>query len=154
MARKSNTRLEWPGTSSCEQIPPRTEIDLSRDRAFRLLLHHPAVRALLDACEGTGEVAIWSAACCATAPSGCRATTSTRSWPAARVDGAIAERLAAALPARLVLLGGKEFAAYRLVAGESDGRPLGPRRGRPSTPTSRGATSPSTPSRSIRGAAR
>jgi tRNA nucleotidyltransferase (CCA-adding enzyme) len=30
----------------------------------------------------------------------------------------IAERLAAALPARLVLLGGKEFAAYRLVAGE------------------------------------
>jgi poly(A) polymerase len=30
----------------------------------------------------------------------------------------IAERLAASLPARLVLLGGKEFAAYRLIAGD------------------------------------
>ena len=40
----------------------------------------------------------------------------------------IAERLAAALPARLVLLGGKDFAAYRLVGRGPDGRPLGPRR--------------------------
>jgi tRNA nucleotidyltransferase/poly(A) polymerase len=89
--------------------------------SFRLLLHQPAVRALIAAA----------------------ATTTTAEEPVelhlvggvlrdralglpvhdfdAVVSGRgkeISERLSETLPARLVLLGGKEFAAYRLVGGE------------------------------------
>ncbi len=89
-------------------------------RAFRLLLHHRAVRALLDAC-GPGAF---------DPPVECHLVGGVLrdralGLPIHDVDAVvaghgreIAERLAAALPARLVLLGGKEFAAYRLVAGE------------------------------------
>ncbi len=89
-------------------------------RAFRLLLHHRAVRALLDAC-GPGSF---------DPPVECHLVGGVLrdralGLPIHDVDAVvaghgreIAERLAAALPARLVLLGGKEFAAYRLVAGE------------------------------------
>jgi len=89
-------------------------------RAFRLLLHHRAVRALLDACDpGAFEP-----------PVECHLVGGVLrdralGLPIHDVDAVvaghgreIAERLAVALPARLVLLGGKEFAAYRLVAGE------------------------------------
>ena len=88
-------------------------------RAFRLLLHQPVVRALLDACGP------------AYGPVDCHLVGGVLrdralGLPSHDVDAVvsggqgreIAERLAAALPARLVLLGGKEFAAYRLVAGE------------------------------------
>jgi len=89
-------------------------------RAFRLLLHHRAVRALLDAC-GPGAF---------DPPVECHLVGGVLrdralGLPIHDVDAVvaghgreIAERLAAALPARLVLLGGKEFAAYRLVAGD------------------------------------
>jgi tRNA nucleotidyltransferase (CCA-adding enzyme) len=89
-------------------------------RAFRLLLHHRAVRALLDAC-GPGSF---------DPPVDCHLVGGVLrdralGLPIHDVDAVVAghgreisERLAAALPARLVLLGGKEFAAYRLVAGD------------------------------------
>jgi len=83
-------------------------------RAFRLLLHLPAVRALLEAC-GPAECHLV----------GGILRDRALGLPSHDVDAVvagrgreIAARLAAALPARLVLLGGKEFAAYRLVAGE------------------------------------
>ena len=89
-------------------------------RAFRLRLHHRAVRALLDAC---GREAFEPPVECHLVGGVLRdrALGLPIHDVAAVVAGhgrEIAERRAAALPARLVLLGGKEFAAYRLVAGE------------------------------------
>ncbi|HYU31697.1 MAG TPA: hypothetical protein VEW48_06005 [Thermoanaerobaculia bacterium] len=85
-------------------------------RAFRLLLHHPAVQALVAA---AGDVE--------THLVGGVLRDRALGLPLKDVDAVvashgreIAERLAAALPARLVLLGGKEFAAYRLVAKDLD----------------------------------
>ena len=84
--------------------------------AFRLLLHHPAVQALVEA---AGEVE--------THLVGGVLRDRTLGLPLKDIDVVvasrgreIAERLAETLPARLVLLGGKEFAAYRLVAEELD----------------------------------
>ncbi len=81
-------------------------------RAFRLLLHQPVIRTLLDAC-GPVECHLV----------GGILRDRALGLPSRDVDAVvagdgerIAGRLAAALPARLVLLGGKEFAAYRLVA--------------------------------------
>jgi tRNA nucleotidyltransferase/poly(A) polymerase len=83
-------------------------------RTFRLLLHLPAVRTLLEACG----------------PSECHLVGGilrdrALGLPSHDVDTVVAGRgreiaecLAAVLPARLVLLGGKEFAAYRLVGEE------------------------------------
>ena len=80
-------------------------------RTFRILLHHPAVRALVAAsgeteCHLVGGVLRDRALGLASHD----------------VDAVVAGRgleiaglLAEALPARLVLLGGKEFASYRLV---------------------------------------
>jgi tRNA nucleotidyltransferase/poly(A) polymerase len=80
-------------------------------RAFRILLHHPAVRALLAAAQGTESHLV-----------GGVLRDRALGLPVhdfdAVVDGQgieIARRLAETLPARLVLLGGKDFAAYRLV---------------------------------------
>jgi poly(A) polymerase len=80
-------------------------------RTFRLLVHLPAVRALLEAC-GPAECHLV----------GGILRDRALGLPSHDVDAVvsgggreIAQRLAAALPARLVLLGGKEFAAYRLV---------------------------------------
>lgn len=81
-------------------------------RTFRLLLHLPAVRSLLEAC-GPAECHLV----------GGILRDRALGLPSHDVDAVvaggggreIAERLAAALPARLVFLGGKEFAAYRLV---------------------------------------
>ncbi|HEY4597680.1 MAG TPA: hypothetical protein VIJ02_14875, partial [Thermoanaerobaculia bacterium] len=81
-------------------------------RTFRLLVHLPAVRALLEAC-GPAECHLV----------GGILRDRALGLPSHDVDAVvsggggreIAERLAAALPARLVFLGGKEFAAYRLV---------------------------------------
>jgi tRNA nucleotidyltransferase (CCA-adding enzyme) len=84
--------------------------------AFRLLLHHPAVQALVEA---AGEVE--------THLVGGVLRDRVLGLPLKDIDAVvssrgreIAERLAETLPARLVLLGGKEFAAYRLVAEEVD----------------------------------
>jgi tRNA nucleotidyltransferase/poly(A) polymerase len=80
-------------------------------RTFRILLHHRAVQALVAAsgeteCHLVGGVL----------------RDRALGLPSHDVDAVvagrgreIAGRLAAALPARLVLLGGKEFASYRLV---------------------------------------
>ncbi|HEV2854585.1 MAG TPA: hypothetical protein VHC97_17450 [Thermoanaerobaculia bacterium] len=80
-------------------------------RAFRILLRHPAARALVAAsgeteCHLVGGVL----------------RDRVLGLPVHDVDAVVAERgleiaeiLAAELPARLVLLGGKDFAAYRLV---------------------------------------
>jgi tRNA nucleotidyltransferase (CCA-adding enzyme) len=83
---------------------------------FLLLLHHPAVQALAAA---AGEVE--------THLVGGVLRDRVLGLPLKDIDAVvatrgreIAERLAASLPARLVLLGGKEFAAYRLVADELD----------------------------------
>ncbi|HEY8020812.1 MAG TPA: hypothetical protein VIH93_06910 [Thermoanaerobaculia bacterium] len=85
-------------------------------RRLRLLAHHPAVRALLAAA--------------AAADTPCHLVGGVLrdrllGLPTHDLDAVvagrgreIAERLAAALPARLVLLGGKEFAAYRLVGSD------------------------------------
>jgi len=84
----------------------------NRPHTLALLGHHRAVRAL----------------CAAAAPDACHLVGGVLrdrllGLPAHDFDAVvagrgreIAEALAAALPARLVLLGGKEFAAYRLVA--------------------------------------
>ena len=79
--------------------------------AFRILLHHPAVRALLAAC-GPADCHLVGGAL----------RDRALGLPVHDIDAVvagqgleIAGKLAAALPARLVLLGGKEFAAYRLV---------------------------------------
>jgi tRNA nucleotidyltransferase/poly(A) polymerase len=85
-------------------------------RAFRLLLHHPGVRALVAACDVEGV------ACHLV---GGVLRDHALGLPVHDVDAvvpergrAVAERLAAALPARLVVLGGKEFAAFRAVAAD------------------------------------
>ena len=85
-------------------------------RSFRLLLHHPAVQALAAA---AGDVE--------THLVGGVLRDRALGLPLKDIDAVvasrgreIAERLAETLPARLVLLGGKEFAAYRLVAAELD----------------------------------
>ncbi len=82
--------------------------------AFRALLHHPAVRTLLAASEGVECHLV-----------GGVLRDRALGLPCHDIDAVvagrgkeIAERLAVALPARLVLLGGKEFASYRLVADE------------------------------------
>jgi tRNA nucleotidyltransferase/poly(A) polymerase len=82
-------------------------------RAFRLLLHQPVVRALLDAC-GTVECHLVGGVLRDRALG--LASHDVDAVVAGGEGREIAGRLAAALPARLVLLGGKEFAAYRLVA--------------------------------------
>lgn len=83
-------------------------------RTFRILIHHPAVRELLRAC-GAVECHLVGGVL----------RDRALGLPSHDIDAVvsldgqeIAERLAAALPARLVLLGGKEFGAYRLVAGD------------------------------------
>lgn len=85
-------------------------------RSFRLLAHHPAVQALIAA---AGDVE--------THLVGGVLRDRALGLPLKDIDAVvasrgreIAEKLAETLPARLVLLGGKEFAAYRLVAGEID----------------------------------
>lgn len=83
-------------------------------RTFRILLHHPAVRTLLAVAEGVECHLV-----------GGVLRDRALGLPCHDIDAVvaghgkdIAERLAAALPARLVLLGGKEFASYRLIAAE------------------------------------
>ena len=84
------------------------------ERAFRLLLHHPAVRTLVAACDAEGGVACHLV--------GGVLRDRALGLPVHDVDAVVpargrelAERLAVTLPARLVALGGKEFAAFRLV---------------------------------------
>ncbi|MES1244451.1 MAG: hypothetical protein ABUT39_22795 [Acidobacteriota bacterium] len=86
--------------------------------SFRLLLHQPAVRALIAAAEGVELHLV-----------GGVLRDRALGLPVHDFDAVVAgrgreisERLAETLPARLVLLGGKEFAAYRLVglAGNTD----------------------------------
>jgi tRNA nucleotidyltransferase/poly(A) polymerase len=80
-------------------------------RTFRLLIHHPAVQALIAAC-GETECHLVGGVLRDRALG--LASHDIDAVVAARGQE-IAERLAAELPARLVLLGGKEFASYRLV---------------------------------------
>lgn len=86
--------------------------------SFRVLLHQPAVRALIAATPDDVELHLVGGVL----------RDRALGLPVHDFDAVvsgqgreISERLAATLPARLVLLGGKEFAAYRLVslAGES-----------------------------------
>jgi tRNA nucleotidyltransferase/poly(A) polymerase len=79
--------------------------------SFRLLLHQPAVRALIAAADGVELHLVGGAL-----------RDRALGLPVHDFDAVvsgrgkeISERLAEILPARLVLLGGKEFAAYRLV---------------------------------------
>ena len=79
--------------------------------SFRVLLHQPAVRALIAAAEGVELHLV-----------GGVLRDRALGLPVHDFDAVvsgrgkeISERLAETLPARLVLLGGKEFAAYRLV---------------------------------------
>lgn len=79
--------------------------------AFRILLHHPAVQALVAACGETECHLV-----------GGVLRDRVLSLQSHDIDAVVAGRgkeiagiLAAELPARLVLLGGKEFASYRLV---------------------------------------
>lgn len=79
--------------------------------SFRLLLHQPAVRSLIAAAEGVELHLV-----------GGVLRDRALGLPVHDFDAVvsgrgreISERLAQTLPARLVLLGGKEFAAYRLV---------------------------------------
>src|SRR5690348_18241586 len=83
--------------------------------SFRVLLHQPAVRALISVSEGVELHLV-----------GGVLRDRALGLPVHDFDAVVAgrgreisERLAETLPARLVLLGGKEFAAYRLV-GEED----------------------------------
>jgi tRNA nucleotidyltransferase/poly(A) polymerase len=83
-------------------------------RQLRVLAHHPAVRALISAAQGAPCHLV-----------GGVLRDRLLGLPVHDLDAVvaghgreIAERMAAALPARLVLLGGKEFAAYRLVASD------------------------------------
>jgi tRNA nucleotidyltransferase/poly(A) polymerase len=80
-------------------------------RTFRLLLHLPAVRALVEAC-GPAECHLVGGILRDRALG-----LASHDVDAVVSEGGqeIAARLAAALPARLVFLGGKEFAAFRLV---------------------------------------
>ncbi|HEV2844721.1 MAG TPA: hypothetical protein VG477_07735, partial [Thermoanaerobaculia bacterium] len=84
--------------------------------AFRILLHHPAVRTLASVAEGTEchlVGGILRDRILGLRSKDIDAVVSGRGRE-------IAEELAQALPARFVLLGGKEFAAYRLVAEDVD----------------------------------
>jgi hypothetical protein len=81
-------------------------------RSFQILLHHPAVRTLV-AVAGETECHLVGGVL----------RDKALGLPLHDIDAVvagrgreIAERVAKELPARLVLLGGKEFAAYRLVA--------------------------------------
>jgi len=81
-------------------------------RQLRVLAHHPAVRALLAAAEGAPCHLV-----------GGVLRDRLLGLPVHDLDAVvagrgreIAEQMARSLSARLVLLGGKEFAAYRLVA--------------------------------------
>lgn len=83
--------------------------------SFRVLLHQPAVRALIAATEGMTEGVELHLV-------GGVLRDRALGLPVHDFDAVvsgrgreISERLAETLPARLVLLGGKEFAAYRLV---------------------------------------
>ncbi len=83
--------------------------------SFRVLLHQPAVKALITA-AGDDEVHLVGGVL----------RDKALGLPVHDYDAVVAgrgreisERLAEMLPARLVLLGGKEFAAYRLV-GKTD----------------------------------
>jgi len=90
------------------------------ERAFRLLLHHPAVRALVAACDAVaapGQLACHLV--------GGVLRDRALGLPVHDIDAVVpargrevAERLAVTLPARLVALGGKEFAAFRLVGAD------------------------------------
>ncbi len=80
-------------------------------RAFQILRRHPAVLALLEVCEGVDCHLV-----------GGVLRDRALGLPVHDIDVVVAgrgkeisERLAAALPARVVPLGGKEFAAFRLV---------------------------------------
>jgi poly(A) polymerase len=84
--------------------------------AFRLLPHMPGVRALVEACGGVECHLV-----------GGILRDRALGLPSHDVDAVvagqgreIADRLAAKLPARFVLLGGKELGAYRLVAQDQD----------------------------------
>ena len=86
--------------------------------SFRLLLHQPAVRALISTTEGMTEGVELHLV-------GGVLRDRALGLPVHDFDAVvsgrgreISERLAETLPARLVLLGGKEFAAYRLVGEE------------------------------------
>jgi tRNA nucleotidyltransferase/poly(A) polymerase len=83
-------------------------------RQLRVLSHHPAVRALIAAVAGAPCHLVGGAL-----------RDRLLGLPTHDLDAVvagrgqeIAERMAAALSARLVLLGGKEFAAYRLVGSD------------------------------------
>jgi poly(A) polymerase len=87
--------------------------------SFRLLLHQPAVRALIAVTSSVGDGVELHLV-------GGVLRDRALGLPVHDFDAVvsgrgreISERLAETLPARLVLLGGKEFAAYRLV-GEED----------------------------------
>lgn len=80
-------------------------------RSFQILLHHPAVRTLVEVAAGTECHLV-----------GGVLRDKALGLPVHDIDAVvagrgreIAGRLAKEIPARLVLLGGKEFAAYRLV---------------------------------------
>ena len=81
-------------------------------RSFQVLLHHPVIEPLLAACGGTECHLVGGAV-----------RDRALGLPIKDIDVVvagrgreIAEAVAAALPARFVALGGKEFAAFRLVA--------------------------------------
>jgi tRNA nucleotidyltransferase/poly(A) polymerase len=85
--------------------------------SFRLLLHQPAVRALIAAAGSPDDVELHLV--------GGVLRDRALGLPVHDFDAVvsgrgreISELLAKTLPARLVLLGGKEFAAYRLVGAE------------------------------------
>ena len=82
-------------------------------RIFRVLLHHPAVRALAAAGREMETECHLVGGCLRDRALGL--PSHDLDAVVARRGREIAERLAAELPARFVLLGGKDFAAYRLV---------------------------------------
>ena len=86
------------------------------ERAFRLLLHHPAVRALVAACDAEGVECHLVGGVLRDRALGLPVHDVDAVVPARGRE--VAERLAASLPARLVALGGKDFAAFRLVAAD------------------------------------
>jgi tRNA nucleotidyltransferase/poly(A) polymerase len=89
-------------------------------RTFQTLLRRPAVRALIDAAAAADSTECHLV--------GGALRDRALGLPVHDIDAVvsgrgleIAERLAETMPARLVLLGGKEFAAYRLVGLAGDG---------------------------------
>jgi tRNA nucleotidyltransferase/poly(A) polymerase len=116
----------WPSTlslSGCARarlLIPRYNAPVTvRDprRVFQVLLHHPAVGALLEACGDTECHLV-----------GGVLRDRALGIPSHDFDAVVAargreigERLAARLPARLVALGGKDFAAFRLVGRDPEG---------------------------------